>query len=268
MLIRNPQVAGSFYPSQREELFHFCRTHLETSARPIHAKAVILPHAGYIYSGRTACRTLSQVTVPQKTILIGPNHKGFGSDFAVFCRGEWLTPLGQVPVASDLAMSLLECSHDLQSDEEAHGPEHSLEVLIPFLQVKNPSVQIVPLIVGTLDLGLAREVALAIGGMLSIKKEEFLLVISNDMSHYESDDATRKKDRYALDAIENLDAEALVQRVKKHRITMCGFVPVYMLLVMKEALGIKSAALIDYTTSAEATGDTERVVGYAGFIFE
>ncbi len=268
MLIRNPCAAGSFYPSSREELFQFCRTYLETSSKQVHAKAVILPHAGYVYSGQTACRVLSRVAVPEKNILIGPNHKRSGSDFALFCRGEWQTPLGKAPVAGDLAMSLLEASHDLRNDEQAHGSEHSLEVLIPFLQFKNPAAQIAPLIVGTLDLGLAREAALAIGTMLAVRKERFLAVISNDMSHYESDEATRRKDRYALDAIENLDEEALVKAVKKYRVTMCGFVPVYMLLVMKEALGIKSATLVDYTTSADATGDTERVVGYAGFIFE
>ena len=179
MLIRNPYVAGSFYPSNREELLHFCKAHLETSTDSVSAKAVILLHAGYIYSGRTACRTLSPISVPEKNILIGPNHKGFGSDFAVFCRGEWLTPLGRVPVASDLAAQLLECSHDLRKDEQAHGLEHSLEVLIPFLQFKNSSIQIVPLIVGSLDLNRAREVALAIGEVLSVKNERFLLVISN-----------------------------------------------------------------------------------------
>jgi len=94
------------------------------------------------------------------------------------------------------------------------------------------------------------------------------VVISNDMSHYEPDVITRAKDRFALEAIVNLDAEALARSVRTHRITMCGFVPVYMLLVMAAKIGIRKAKLVDYRTSADATGDRSRVVGYAGFIFE
>jgi hypothetical protein len=221
-----------------------------------------------MYSGETACRVLSQIPVPKKNFLMGPNHGGMGSPFALFASGEWKTPLGSVPIDSDLASGLLEISHDLRCDEEAHRMEHSLEVQIPFLQTKNPDLRIVPLIVGTLDLDMAREVALTCGDFIAGSSEPILVVVSSDMSHYESDRAARKKDSYALQAIENLDEETLVHAVEKYNITMCGFVPVYMLLVMKDLLGIQKATLVDYRTSADASGDFDRVVGYAGFIFE
>ena len=229
---------------------------------------MILPHAGYIYSGETACLVLSRLRVPERNFLIGPNHRGLGSDFALFAEGCWKTPLGVVPVDEELAAALLAGSRDLKPDEEAHRIEHSLEVLIPFLQTKNPALKILPLIVGTLDLEAAEGVAREIGEILASRSEPLLLVISNDMSHYENDDTTRKKDAYALRAIENLDAAALAKAVREHRITMCGLIPVYMLLVMAGSLGIRKAALIDYRTSADATGKWDRVVGYAGFIFE
>ncbi len=268
MVIRKPAVAGTFYPSDSSELRKFSETYLRFAANPRAAKAVILPHAGYIYSGETACRTLSPIRVPQKNFLIGPNHRGIGSDFSLFPKGEWETPLGSVAVDEELAAAMLEASHDLRVDEAAHRTEHSLEVLVPLLQTKNPALTMVPLLVGTLNLEDAHELALVLGEILASRSEPILVVVSNDMSHYEDEVATREKDRYALRAIENLDAEGLKRVVREHRITMCGYVPVYMLLIMSEALGIKKATLVDYRTSADATGDRGRVVGYAGFIFE
>ena len=267
-MIRKPAVAGTFYPSNLRELRQFLDEHLKPVPAPIPAKAVVLPHAGYIYSGVTASLVLSRVLVPETVFLIGPNHRGLGADFALFSKGEWQTPLGRVPIHEELAAKLLEASHDLQVDTQAHALEHSLEVEIPLLQFRNPALRIAPLIVGTLNIEAAREVALAAGDVLASLHDQPLTVISTDMSHYEPEEATRKKDRYALEAIQSLDAEALLRVVKDYRITMCGLVPVYMLLVMKEALGLQKATLVDYRTSAEATGDLERVVGYAGFIFE
>lgn len=267
MHIRKPAVAGSFYPSDSSELGQFLeKSCTQGSSRLV--KALITPHAGYVYSGRTALKVFSQVVIPEINLLIGPNHRGMGSDFALYPDGAWKTPLGEVRVDHDLAAKLLESSHDLHADPEAHGFEHSLEVVLPFLQVKNPHARIVPLIAGTLDWERARAAALAMGEMLATLPEPVLVVVSNDMSHYENEGITREKDRYALDAILNLDPAWLVEAVARHRITMCGFIPVYMLLIMAGTLGITKASLVEYTTSAEASGDYDRVVGYAGFIFE
>ena len=267
MLIRKPHAAGNFYPSDPVDLREFCSTHLAKSSGKRKAKAVLLPHAGYIYSGETACRVLSQIEIPQTVILIGPNHRAKGHEFAVYAEGEWQTPLGAVPINTELAAVLLETSHDLHKDETAHTTEHSLEVLVPFLQFLNPEVQIVPVIVGTLDFEWAGEVAAAIAQVAAGRKD-VLIIISNDMSHYYPDDVTRQKDRYALDAIEKLDAAGLAAQASAHAITMCGIAPVSMLLQVKEILGIQKASLVDYRTSADATGEKDRVVGYAGFIFE
>jgi len=170
-------------------------------------------------------------------------------------------------VDRNFASGLLEACHDLRSDPTAHEEEHSLEVEVPFLQCVNPGVRIVPLLLGTLDLEWTRRVALALVEFLKTHPG-LLLVVSTDMSHYESDEATRKKDRYALEAIEALDEEGLVQAVKRHRITMCGLAAVYLSLILLKALGARKASLIDYSTSAEASGDFDRVVGYAGLIIE
>ncbi len=269
MPIRKPCAAGTFYPQDPQDIRAFAEPRLVSDESARFVRAVILPHAGYIYSGETACRVLSRIRVPNDLFLIGPNHRGTGFPFALTAQGEWETPLGRVPIHSELSSRLLEMAHGLTRDQEAHRFEHSLEVEIPLLQIKNEGIRIVPLIVGMLDLEASREAALACGECLQgYSKESLLVVISNDMSHYESDASTRKKDQYALRAIENLDEEALAKAVVQHNITMCGFVPVYMLLVMKDLLGLRKATLVDYRTSADATGDRDRVVGYAGFIFE
>lgn len=268
MLVRKPHVAGTFYPADPTEIREFCWPQLKSERPLIRAKAVILPHAGYIYSCKTACRVLSRVVVPNVNFLIGPNHSGYGKRFALMAEGSWLTPMGEVPIHGPMARHLLEKSDCVTEDDTAHLMEHSLEVEVPLLQLKNPGVKIIPLIVGTMDLKLAGAVARDIADCISEFDQEILLVISTDMNHYEDDSATRKKDRYALTAIENLDAGALVRAIGQHQISMCGFVPVYMVLLMAEKLGIRKAELVDYTTSAEASGDTSRVVGYAGFILE
>ncbi len=267
MLIRRPHVAGSFYPSNPPELRQYCDKRLDPSFTGQTAKAVILPHAGYVYSGDTACMVLSKVKVPDTVFLLGPNHFGQGSQFALYPEGEWETPLGKVPVSTEAA-SFLKVSPQVQADPSAHSAEHSLEVLLPLLQTRNASVSVIPFIIGTLDLYAAHAMALKIGGVLKSSAREILVAVSTDMNHYESEAATRVKDRYALDAILALDEKALVNAVGQHRISMCGFVPVCMLLAMKDLLGITKATLVDYRTSADASNDTSRVIGYAGFIFE
>lgn len=265
--VRKPHVAGDFYPAQPETLQKLLADFLEPKAPLKHSSAVILPHAGYIYSGKTAGQVMRQVQVPDVCFLIGPHHRGEGSPFALFADGAWETPLGRVPIDRDFAAGLLEASHDLTPDSEAHQREHSLEVEVPFLQYRNPKVKIVPLVLGTLNLDRVREVALSLIEFLK-SRSGFLIVASSDMSHYESDAATREKDRHALQAIEALDEEALARAVVNFRITMCGFAPVYMTLILAKALGARRAALVNYTTSAEVSGDYDRVVGYAGFIID
>ncbi len=267
MTLRKMHAAGTFYPADPSEIRQFCSPYLSSKGELRLARAAVLPHAGYIFSGRTACRTLSGICVPDEVLLMGPDHRGVGGGFSLYSAGEWQTPLGQVKINTELSSRLLECSRDVHAEPAAHASEHSLEVILPMLQIKNQNVSPAPLIVGTLDFYRLREAAEQIGEMLKSYPRDFLTVISNDMNHYEPEDVTRKKDRFALDAILNLDADGLMQAAAQQRVTMCGIGPLYMLLVMKDALRIKRAELVEYTTSAEVSGDTDRVVGYAGFIF-
>lgn len=204
MPIRKPSVAGSFYPADASQIRRFCEPLLRPSGPLVSARALILPHAGYIYSGETACRVLARVKVPDTVFLMGPDHHGAGADFSLFPEGEWETPLGRTPIAENLTRALARGSRQLTADPLAHAAEHSLEVLLPLLQMKNPGLRIAPVLVGALAVDQAMAVAAELGSVLSEGTSETLVVISNDMSHYESDRATREKDRYALEAVEQI----------------------------------------------------------------
>ncbi|MDD5086024.1 MAG: AmmeMemoRadiSam system protein B [Candidatus Omnitrophica bacterium] len=266
MTVREPRVAGTFYPASKRALLAFLDTHIDKKTPEREAKAVLMPHAGYIYSGITAALTISRVKVTETVLLIGPNHTGLGADFSLMASGMWKTPLGSAAVDEEAASALLKASPLISDDFDAHQYEHSLEVEVPFLQYKQAGVKIVPLTVSSNNFDDIRSVAEAIGDNLAKRGREILIVASSDMTHYESEASAREKDRYAIDAMLALDENALREAVKAHKISMCGFVPAYMTIIAAKRLGAEKAELIDYRTSAEASGDTAQVVGYAGIV--
>lgn len=266
MTMREPKVAGTFYPASKRELLGFLNTYVDRKAVEKEAKAVLMPHAGYIYSGITAALTISHVKVTETVLLIGPNHTGLGTNFSLMASGIWKTPLGSAAIDEETASALLKASPLINDDFEAHQYEHSLEVEIPFLQYKREGVRIVPLTVSSDDFDDIRSVAEAIGDSLAKSGRKILIVTSSDMTHYEPEASAREKDKHAIDAMLALDEGALREAVEAHKISMCGFVPAYMMIVAAKRLGADKAELIDYRTSAEASGDTAQVVGYAGII--
>ncbi len=263
---RDARVAGQFYPSQKGALISFLSENIDLSSQRRKVKTVIMPHAGYVYSGKTAALTISEVVVPDTVILIGPNHTGYGTAFSLMRSGKWHFPFGEVDIEESLADELLKTSSLLEEDDEAHEYEHSLEVEIPFLYFLNNNVKIVPLTVASLNLKKCKKVGEAIAQCIIGK--DVLLVASTDMTHYESQASAEKKDKEAIDAILKLDEDSLSATVSRLNISMCGYIPVYISLVAAKICGAKSAKLIDYRTSGDAFGDYERVVGYAGIIIE
>lgn len=267
MTIRPPYVAGHFYPGQKDKLRQFLSHSIDFQSIKIPAKAVMVPHAGYVYSGGTAAKTYSRVELSRTILLIGPNHTGLGRPFSLMPSGLWQTPLGEVPIDEELG-TLLSQSPLLEEDEEAHSYEHSLEVQLPFLQYLKPDIRIVPLTVGTLDLGQLTEAGCFIGKILSSLKERVLLIISSDMNHYEDEKSTQEKDKRALSALLKLDALKFADVIKHYDISMCGFAPAYLALSAFKVLGVSKATVVEHTTSAKVSGDYDRVVGYAGVIFD
>lgn len=264
MTIRKPYAAGYFYPADREQIEAFMQAAMDQSVEKKDAIAVMMPHAGYQYSGKTAARTIQRVRVTDTVILLGPNHTGYGAPFSLMAKGAWESPLGTVSIDETMAARILDASEYVADDSEAHREEHSLEVQVPFLRYCNPAVKIVPVTIGSHDLDAVREVAGAIAGVLA--EEDALIVISSDMTHYENAKTAERKDRRAIEAMIRLDEYALDAVVAEERLSMCGFIPAYCALIAAKTLGAERGDLVEYCTSGDTTGDYERVVGYAGLI--
>ena len=149
---RQAAVAGQFYPADRDELTSQLDSLLLAREKPVKVTGLIVPHAGYIYSGAVAGEVFASVEIPQQVILIGPNHHGRGKNIAVSGVDSWVTPLGDIPVATTLRDRLVQQIDALSIDDRAHQDEHSLEVMLPFLFRRQPQLQIVPIVLGQLSL--------------------------------------------------------------------------------------------------------------------
>jgi len=266
-MTRMPSVAGRFYPGDPEHL----RAAMEmlipavAEADKVSALAVVMPHAGYVYSGATAGNTISRVRVPETVLVMGPNHQGRGAALALGTE-DWQMPMGIVPIDRQLAADILRGSTMMVEDEEAHLLEHSLEVQVPFLQQVQPRLRLVPLVVSQLSFSQCRKVAAELATAINNFEQPVLMVASTDMSHYESRQQAAQKDKLAIERILALDPQGLYATVVGQRISMCGVIPTTIVLLAALELGATRVQLVRYTDSGEASGDTSQVVGYAGLI--
>lgn len=264
--MRQPAVAHRFYPGNPDELKRTVSALLpRDSGEKKRAIAVVAPHAGYIYSGDMAGRTIGSIYVPETVLIIGPNHHGRGAAVAVSTT-PWRMPNGIVQPNRELAASLTAASSLIKEDETAHQLEHSLEVQVPFLQALQPELHLVPIAVSRLSYQDCLAVAGAISSAVAAAGEEVLLLASTDMSHYESRSSASAKDQRALDRVLAFDPEGLYRTVTGERISMCGFIPVTIVLQAAINLGATQVELVGYTDSGAVSGDTDQVVGYAGLV--
>jgi AmmeMemoRadiSam system protein B len=273
--LRVSAVAGRFYPGGADELLRAVRgftSATEAAAGRVAAIGCVAPHAGYIYSGGVAGAVYSRLEIPERCVILCPNHTGKGRPLAIMASTTWQTPLGEVAADAELGTLLLRRFPALQEDSAAHLSEHAVEVQLPFLQALQPKLRIVPIAVGTRDFDGLRGLGEALAGVIAERhdkiQEKALIIASSDMNHYESDAVTRVKDRKAIERVLALDARGLWEVVMNEDISMCGFGPTVVMLTAANLLGATSATLIKYATSGEVSGDYESVVGYAGIIVE
>ncbi|HYV17682.1 MAG TPA: AmmeMemoRadiSam system protein B [Verrucomicrobiae bacterium] len=266
-MIRRPAVAGSFYPAGEAAL----RSELEalTAGRRVSEgpppRALLVPHAGYVYSGRIAARTYLSGTLPERFIVLGPNHSGEGEPIAVQSEGAWRTPLGDAPIDRPLAAAILAEAGRARPDAAAHRREHSIEVQIPFLQHLAPAAsRFVPVCVGTHRLDALLELGGALARAIASAADPVTLVLSSDMTHYEPADEVERRDRPALERILAIDPEGLWHAVRDGAITMCGVAPAVAGLEAARRLGAGTATLVAYGHSGQTSGDMTSVVAYAG----
>lgn len=266
--LRKPAVAGQFYSSSPARL----RTEIELLLKKEVTKkeviACMMPHAGYMYSGKVAAAVASSINLKEKIIVLGPNHTGYGKEFGIMTEGIWQMPLGNISIDKSLSSALLKKSSHLEEDNLCHAYEHSIEVELPFLQYFKTDFKIVPIVLSMGNLETYKEIGKEISETLKDLnlKESTLIIASSDMTHYEAQNSAEKKDRQAIEAILELNEEKLWENIRKFDISMCGYAPVITMLSAAKSLGAKKAQLILYQTSGDVTGDYSSVVGYAGII--
>ncbi len=239
---------------------------LEDVQPKIAPRALVVPHAGWTYSGKVAGAVYGRVALPRLAVLLGPNHTGLGPWGSIMTRGSWGIPGGEIAIAGDLAAAILARSRELREDESAHAREHALEVQLPFLRRLRPDLQFVPLTLMKTDLPFCEAVGRAVAAVVAGWAEPVLLLSSTDLNHYESQAVSNRKDRLAIEAILALDPEGLQRTVRDHHISMCGIAPTTALLAALRDLGSPRAELVRYMTSGDVSGDYDRVVGYCGVI--
>lgn len=263
MATRMPAVSGVFYPEDPDHL----RRMLERMIPPMPARpcgAVIVPHAGYVYSGAVAGAVYGRVQIPQDVVLLSFNHRHLGRPLSVWPPGEWVTPLGAVKTADELSELVVRVSGKACFDRTAFLGEHSGEVQVPFLQYLRPDVRVVFVSIN-LWVDSVPEIE-AFGQALAGIDREFLLVASSDLNHYEDHTTTVRKDEAGIGKILSLDIEGLSELVRSESLTMCGFAPVATAMAFARKRGLKGE-LVEHKTSGDVTGDRDSVVGYAGIVF-
>jgi len=267
-MVRNPVVSGQFYPESPSQLETMIEGMVDEKAVKEEVIGLVLPHAGYIYSGPVTGAAISKIKFKDTFIIMGPNHTGRGKPLSIMTQGTWKTPLGEVEIDSELGRQILATSSHLEEDYTAHQYEHSIEVQLPFLQYFKKDIRFVPIILayssGAVYKEVGRELAKTIKGL----NKEVVIIASSDMTHYEPQESAQRKDNKAIEAILDLNENELLERVDELNISMCGYAPAVSLISAAKELGAKRAELVRYQTSGDTTGDYSSVVGYAGVIIK
>jgi len=237
-------------------------------AEPSVAIGAIVPHAGLVYSGQCAAHVWGRVQVPPTVVVLAPNHTGaMGSPGAsVWAHGQFMTPLGSVPIAEGFAQALIDRCPLAAHDPSAHVREHAIEVELPFLQMVAADVAIVPIVLAWDRWEPSIDLASALASVVRDWEGNVLLVASSDMTHYESASVAERKDRMALDAVRRLDGEDLLAVCRRENVTMCGRAPAAVVLEASRQVGATAAEVVDYRHSGYVTGDDREVVAYAGVV--
>ncbi|MEW6042190.1 MAG: AmmeMemoRadiSam system protein B [Elusimicrobiota bacterium] len=280
-MIREPVVAGRFYDADAKKLRQTVESYLK-HVQPHKDKVfgLIVPHAGYVYSGRTAGEGFSHVASLdfEDVVFLGAGHTMHIEGGAVFSKGKFQTPLGDVAVHEDIARALVKKSKIFEDLPAAHEDEHSIEVQIPFLQVlKGNKFKIVPILFNTHDLKILTEAGKIIGE--TIKDRKVLICVSSDLSHYPPGSIAEKSDRSIMLALKismrnkdlayfNLANRIILNKERSDMdTTCCGQAAVIVGAIASIEMGANDFELIKYTHSGHVSGDDSNVVGYATGLF-
>ncbi len=269
--IREPALAGSWYPGNPEILSRDVKRYLENAKKEKvegQIVALVSPHAGYTYSGQVAAyayRLVEGMTF-DSVIVVGPSHRFAFKGASLWAQGGFRTPLGVVPVDAELSKKLMEKRKEIRFIREAHDQENSLELQIPFLQTALKSFKLVPIAMEP-DWSWETCQYLASAIAETVKGKKVLLVASTDLSHYYTYRIAVELDRMVLNHFERFDVDGLNRDLKSNRVEACGGGPVITIMLAAKALGANKGLVLKYLNSGDVTGDRSRVVGYGAGVF-
>lgn len=263
--VRRSALAGTWYPGSAQELQHTVDGFL-ARARDGRVEGdligLIVPHAGYAYSGQVAAYAYTQLTDRSydTVILVGPSHRLYIGQYAASAEEGYQTPLGLVPLDQD-ALSRLESLIPLERIRE--NQEHCLEIQLPFLQRTLKDFRLVPILMGDHSLPACQRLGDALARVAREADRSILLVASTDLSHFYDYNTARRLDSVFLARVNEFDPEGLARELETGRTEACGGGPAITVMLAARALGANKAKVLHYANSGDVTGDRWRVVGYA-----
>ena len=265
---RPPAVAGSFYPADPGELAYQVDKFLDKVPTPESGGeiiAIIVPHAGYLYSGQTAAYDYKQLAGRgyDTVVVIGASHHFRYNTIAVPAVDAFITPLGRVPVDRDFVQKLARISDKIVIDDTPEANEHAIEVQLPFLQRTLKNFKIVPVLFGDISLSNCQTLAYALSLLVD---DRTLIVISSDWSHYYKDETARKLDARGIKLVLDDDLQGFIKALSEGETEACGAPAIITGLLLAPALGANRTELLKYNNTGDATGDRTSVVGYAALV--
>lgn len=269
-LIRESIASGSFYPADPDSLRSQVKSFLNNAETlGLHnIKAIVSPHAGYIYSGQIAACSFKQVEgVNYESILIiAPSHAEYFDYISIYHGDGYKTPIGPVKIDRDRVNALAGSSPLIRKSAYGHRGEHSLEVQLPFLQVVfGKDISIVPLVIGNQSRRNIEELGRIAGELFS--NDNILIIASTDLSHYHPYEAASGLDGRVSGLIGSFDTDGLMEEFISGRAEMCGGGPVLSAMIASKAMGADSSKIIKYSNSGDISGDRSSVVGYLSAAF-
>ena len=269
-IVRAPAVAGMFYEESPAAL----RRNIDEMLNRVQlpkvegtVRAVVSPHAGYVYSGFTAAHAFKLLKGKKYdcVIPVGPSHREYFDGISLYSGDAYETPLGKVPVNSEVRSELLRGEKDVVASMDGHRTEHSLEVQLPFLQCVLGEFSVVPIIMGDQRRQLCEQLSAVLARVMAGRN--ILLVASSDLSHFHTYDEALRLDKRVIRAVERFDSDKFIDELEKNSFEACGGGPIAVAMKTAQKLGANRAEVLHYCNSGDITGDRSGVVGYLAAAF-
>jgi AmmeMemoRadiSam system protein B len=269
-IVRPPAVAGMFYeisPTALRKNIDEMLNRVQLPKVEGTVRAVVSPHAGYVYSGFTAAHAFKLLEGKKYdcVIAVGPSHREYFDGISIYSGDAYETPLGKVPINHEVRSELLQGGKNIVASVAGHRTEHSLEVQLPFLQRVLEEFSVVPIIMGDQRRQLCEQLSVALARVMANKN--VLLVASSDLSHFHAYDEAVLLDKHVIQAVEHFNSDEFIDELEKKSFEACGGGPIAVAMKTAQQLGANRAEVLHYCNSGDITGDKSGVVGYLAAAF-